>query len=56
MSYLTDGVHLYELLDRLRNYGRLGGEYLLVRDCETERVRAMSPLESSLCLPVTPTS
>lgn len=49
MSYLTDGVHLYEVLARVRNFGRLGGEFVQVRDVVSERTRMMGLLEQALC-------
>jgi hypothetical protein len=52
MSYLTDGVHLYEQLDWCQNFGLTGGGWLTVRDCLTETVRSMSELEVALCEPV----
>lgn len=52
MSYLTDGVHLYEQLGWCQNFGRAGGGWLTVRDCLTEVVRSMSELELALCEPV----
>ncbi len=52
MSYLTDGVHLYESLDWRENFGLAGGRWLTVRDCSTDTVRAMSELELALCEPV----
>ena len=26
--YLTDGIHLYEVIDQVQNFGRLGGMFL----------------------------
>ena len=52
MSYLTDGVHLYEELGWCQNFGRTGGGWLTVRDCFTGVVRSMSELELALCEPV----
>jgi hypothetical protein len=52
MSYLTDGVHLYESLGWCRNFGLAGGGWLTVRDCTTDAVRALSELELALCEPV----
>jgi hypothetical protein len=36
MSYLTDGVHLYEKISWRQNFGRVGGGWLTVCDCRTE--------------------
>jgi hypothetical protein len=52
MSYLTDGVHLYEKLGWCQNFGLAGGGWLTVRDCLTDAVRSMSELELALCEPV----
>ena len=52
MSYLTDGVHLYEKLHSCQNFGLAGGAWLTVRDCLTGTVRALSELELALCEPV----
>ncbi len=49
MSYLTDGVHLYEEIGWCQNFGRAGGGWLTVRDCRTENVRVMCDLERTLC-------
>jgi hypothetical protein len=52
VSYLTDGVHLYEQLGWCQNFGLTGGGWLTVRDCLTGDVRSMSELECALCEPV----
>jgi hypothetical protein len=52
VSYLTDGVHLYEQLGWCQNFGLAGGGWLTVRDCLTDDVRSMSELELALCEPV----
>jgi hypothetical protein len=52
MSYMTDGVHLYEQLGWCQNFGLAGGGWLTVRDCLTDAVRSMSELELALCEPV----
>jgi hypothetical protein len=52
VSYLTDGVHLYEQLGWCQNFGLTGGGWLTVRDCLTGDVRSMSELELALCEPV----
>ena len=52
MSYLTDGVHLYEQLGWCQNFGLVGCGWLTVRDCLTDVVRSMSELELALCEPV----
>ena len=56
MSYLTDGVHLYENLGWRKNFGLAGGGWLAVRDCLTDTVRVMCELELALCdaVPRTP--
>ena len=52
MSYLTDGVHLYEKLNTCHNFGLAGGSWLTVQDCRTNTVRMLSQLEQALCEPV----
>ena len=52
VSYLTDGVHLYEAIGWRQNFGLKGGGWLSVRDCRTGDVRAMCELELALCEPV----
>jgi hypothetical protein len=52
MSYLTDGVHLYESLGWCQNFGLAGGGWLTVRNCATDTVRALGELELALCEPV----
>jgi hypothetical protein len=52
VSYLTDGVHLYENLSSCQNFGLAGGSWLTVRDCRTGTVRTMCQLEQALCDPV----
>lgn len=51
--YLTDGVHLYEIIrdHRVTNYGLTGGLLgdTLVQDCFTDEVRAMPELERRIC-------
>ena len=47
--YLTDGIHLYEVIDEVQNFGRLGGMFLWVQDCLTGRNRQMGQLEQALC-------
>jgi len=47
--YLTDGIHLYEVIDEVQNFGRLGGMFLWVQDCLTGRYRQMGQLEQALC-------
>ena len=46
MSYLTDGVHLYEKVSWRQNFGRAGGGWLTVRDCRTDNVRVMCQIWS----------
>jgi hypothetical protein len=52
MSYLTDGVHLYESLGWCENFGLAGGRWLTVRNCATYAVRTLGELELALCEPV----
>ena len=52
VSYLTDGVHLYEAIGWRQNFGLKGGGWLSVRDCRTGEERAMCELELALCEPV----
>jgi hypothetical protein len=56
MSYLSDGVNLYEVVYERdeRNYGRAGGSLhvLVVRDVQTDVARRMGSLERALCEPV----
>lgn len=49
MTYLTDGVHLYEKISWCQNFDLTGGGWLTVRDCRTGNVRAMCQLELALC-------
>jgi hypothetical protein len=52
VSYLTDGVHLYENLGSCQNFGLAGGSWLTVQDCRTDTLRTMCQLEQALCEPV----
>ena len=52
VSYLTDGVHLYERIGWCQNFGLAGGGWLTVRDCRTGAVRTMCELELALCEPI----
>lgn len=52
VSYLTDGVHLYENLGSCQNFGLAGGIWVTVQDCRTDTVRTMCQLEQALCEPV----
>ena len=52
VSYLTDGVYLYENLGSCENFGLAGGSWLTVRDCRTDIVRTMCQLEQALCEPI----
>jgi hypothetical protein len=52
VRYLTDGVHLYENLGSVENFGLAGGKWLTVQDCRTDTVRTMCQLEQALCEPV----
>lgn len=49
MSYLTDGMHLYESLGWSQNFGMAGGGWLIVRNCLTGAVRPIGELELALC-------
>jgi hypothetical protein len=48
MSYLTDGVHLYEIVDQrtVQNYGLRRGtiSYVIIRDCVSEAVARIDDL------------
>jgi hypothetical protein len=48
MTYLTDGIHLYEIAAEraVKNYGLLGGSirYVIIRDCVTESVYKIDEL------------
>ena len=48
MTYITDGVHLYEAEGREGNYGLAGGAVWIVRDVVSETLRRVWPLEQSL--------
>jgi N-methylhydantoinase B/oxoprolinase/acetone carboxylase alpha subunit len=49
MRYLTDGTHLYEVLDRrtVRNYGLKRGSirYVIIRDCVSEATATIDELQ-----------
>lgn len=49
MTYLTDGVHLYEIADQrtVQNYGLRRGtiSYTIIRDCVSEAVAAIDELQ-----------
>jgi hypothetical protein len=49
MTYLTDGLHLYEIADQrtVQNFGLLRGSisYTIIRDCVTEAVAKVGDLE-----------
>jgi hypothetical protein len=49
MTYLTDGVHLYEVEGTVTNYGLIGGVFAIVRDCMTGAIRDMGELERAIC-------
>lgn len=53
MTYVTDGIHLYEIEGYERNYGRIGGIVWLARNAATEARRRIWPLEQALCKPIT---
>lgn len=48
-TYLTDGVHLYEIADQrtVENYGLRRGtiSYTIIRDCVSEAVAAVDDLQ-----------
>jgi hypothetical protein len=49
MRYLTDGIHLYEVLARrtVRNYGLKRGSigYVIIRDCVSEATTTIDDLQ-----------
>ena len=49
MTYLTDGVHLYEIADQrtVQNFGLLRGSisYTIIRDCVSEAVAKIGDLD-----------
>jgi hypothetical protein len=49
MTYLTDGVHLYEIAAErvVKNYGLAGGfiRYVVIRDCVSEAVCKIDELQ-----------
>ena len=55
MTYLTDGIHLYEIAAEraVKNYGVLGGiiRYVIIRDCLTEAVYKIDELHRSRLAP-----
>lgn len=48
MTYLTDGIHLYEVASQrtVQNYGLLRGtiSYTIIRDCVSEAVATVDDL------------
>jgi hypothetical protein len=48
MTYLTDGIHLYEIADRrtVQNYGLRQGtiSYVIIRDCVSEATARVDDL------------
>jgi hypothetical protein len=48
MAYLTDGVHLYEIIDQriVQNFGLRRGtiSYTIIRDCVSEAVARIDDL------------
>jgi hypothetical protein len=48
MRYLTDGIHLYEVVARrtVENYGLLRGtiRYVIIRDCVSEATATLDEL------------
>ena len=48
MRYLTDGIHLYEVVARrtVQNYGLLRGtiRYVIIRDCVSEATATLDEL------------
>jgi hypothetical protein len=49
MTYLTDGIHLYEIADRrtVQNYGLRRGtiSYVILRDCVSEATATVDDLQ-----------
>jgi hypothetical protein len=49
MTYLTDGIHLYEIADRctVQNYGLRRGtiSYVIIRDCVSEATATVDDLQ-----------
>ena len=49
MRYLTDGVHLYEIVAQrtVQNYGRARGSirYVIIRDCVSEATATIDDLQ-----------
>ena len=49
MTYLTDGIHLYEIAAQrtVQNFGLLRGtiRYVVIRDCLTEAVATLNELD-----------
>jgi hypothetical protein len=49
MTYLTDGVHLYEIAAErvVQNYGLAGGviRYVIIRNCVSEAVHKVDELQ-----------
>lgn len=46
-EYITDGIYLYEVLKRRKNYGLLGGEIIEAVNCQTDEWRELDPIESA---------
>ncbi|MGO9904733.1 MAG: hypothetical protein ACLPY3_03320 [Solirubrobacteraceae bacterium] len=48
MRYLTDGIHLYEVVERrtVQNFGLTRGElaYVIIRDCVSEATTTVDEL------------
>jgi hypothetical protein len=49
MTYLTDGIHLYEIAAErtVKNYGLVGGiiRYVIIRDCVSEAIYKVDELQ-----------
>jgi hypothetical protein len=49
MTYLTDGIHLYEIAAErvVQNYGLAGGfiRYVVIRDCVSEAIHKIDELQ-----------
>jgi hypothetical protein len=49
MTYLTDGVHLYEIaaMRAVKNYGLVGGSirYVIIRDCVSDATYKIDELQ-----------
>ena len=59
MTYLTDGIHLYEIAAQrtVENFGLMRGtiRYVVIRDCVSEAVATMNELDLATLSEVSPT-